>query len=51
MKENVYFVVDNKENMQRRQKGQLCQFWDDCSPWLLGGLSNKIFLYEMKAGV
>ena len=41
LKENVYFVVDNKENLQRRQNGQLSQFWDDCGPWLSGGPSNK----------
>ena len=40
-KENVYFVVDNLDNLKKREKGERSEFWDDCGAWATGGPTNK----------
>ncbi len=32
-KENVYFVVDDTKNIERRDRGDNSVFWDDCGTW------------------
>ena len=32
-KENVYYIVDNKSNVERRQNAAKSEFWDDCGIW------------------
>jgi len=32
-KENVFVVITNERNVQRRQKGQRSEFVDDCGVW------------------
>ena len=33
VKEDQYFLVDNSDNMNRREKGKHGQYWDDCGAW------------------
>lgn len=33
IKQNQYFVVDNTENIHRREQGKQAQYWDDCGAW------------------
>jgi len=33
LKENVWFIVDNKANVQRREAGKKGVYWDDCGVW------------------
>ena len=33
IKENVYFLVENQQNINRWQAGKHCEFWDDCGSW------------------
>jgi hypothetical protein len=46
-KENVYVVVDNRDNVTRRAKGQNSRYWDDCGIWAAkGGASPKSLYIE-----
>ena len=49
-KENVYFVVDNKENIQRRNEGKHSQYWDDRGTWEVKGTTDKTPLLERNNG-
>lgn len=33
IKDNVYFVIDNELNIERRAQGKHSVFWDDCGVW------------------
>ena len=33
IKNNVYFVINNTRNMDRRKEGKKSEFWDDCGVW------------------
>ena len=41
VKENVYYIVDNSVNFERRKEGKQSQFWDDRGSWVSGGPSIK----------
>ena len=43
VKEDLFFIVDNQANSQRRKDGLHSQFWDDCGSWIGGGPSNRSF--------
>ena len=43
LKENVYYVIDNSQNIDRRAKGQRSDFTDDCGAWLPGGPTTKSY--------
>ena len=34
VKENVYIVVDNSSNLEKRKKGKKSEFIDDCGTWI-----------------
>lgn len=40
-KENVYFLLDNTENVDRKSSGHGMEFWDNCGTWNSASLSNK----------
>ena len=47
LKENMYYVVDNNMDIERRQNGKLSQFWDESGPWLSSAPSNRtIFIRD-----
>ena len=47
-KENVYFLLDNTENLQRKARGDNIEFWDNCGIWDSKSISNKTtyFVYS-----
>ena len=46
-KENEFFIVDNKSNVERRSKGQKSAYWDDCGIWeTKSGTSPKQFFVQ-----
>lgn len=47
-KDNVYFVVDNSKNMQKREHDKKCQFYDDCGTWdtSRGNCNETNFVYN-----
>ena len=42
VKENVYFKVDNSENIRRKSSGKRAVYVDDCGAWASGGSSGSI---------
>ena len=40
-KDNVFFVLDNERNMEKRKKGQRSDYNDDCGVWKSSGSSPK----------
>ena len=44
LKENVYYVIDNSQKIDRRAKGQRSDFTDDCGAWLPGGPTTKSYI-------
>ena len=45
-KENVYFVVDNSENINRRNGGGKSKFQDDCGAWSHSSSTKKHYVFE-----
>ena len=47
-KENVYFLLDNTENLQRKARGDNMEFWGNCGIWDSKSISNKTtyFVYS-----
>ena len=43
-KNNVYFVVNNDDNIKKRAQGKISQFWDDRGAWKGGGSSKSFYL-------
>ena len=43
VKENVYFIIENKDNVTRRNKGEKSTFWDDCGSWCKGSTPRSHF--------
>lgn len=43
VKENVYFLIDNTRNVDRRKENKKCEFWDDCGAWEPNGSSPKSY--------
>ena len=33
-KENLFFMVDNQKNVERRSKGKQSEYFDDCGVWI-----------------
>jgi hypothetical protein len=46
VKENVYFVVENQENWNRRARSQNCAYFDDRGPWSNSNSGTSYFLCE-----
>ena len=43
-KENVYFLLDNSENIVKKEKGFNMEFWDNCGTWASKSIcQNDIF--------
>ena len=40
-KENVFFVIDNERNMDKRKNDQRSDYNDDCGAWKSSGASPK----------
>jgi hypothetical protein len=49
-KENVYFIVDNHDNLLRRRQGKKCTFADDCGPWNHKTAKNVIEFFVRAPG-
>ena len=45
-KDNVYFVVSNEKNVERRKQGKQSQFWDDRGAWVGGSTSRTFYVRE-----
>ena len=45
-KNNVYFVVNNAENLEKRKRGKSSNFYDDRGAWQKGPSSKSIFVKE-----
>ncbi|GFN97800.1 hypothetical protein PoB_002430600 [Plakobranchus ocellatus] len=45
-KDDVYFVVQNENNKDRRAQGKRSQFWDDRGAWECNSTSRSYFLQE-----
>ena len=46
-KENVYFLVDNSDNLKRMTNGRRCAFCDDCGAWSgKGGSAQYHYMYN-----
>ncbi|GFO15308.1 hypothetical protein PoB_004181300 [Plakobranchus ocellatus] len=45
-KNDVYFVVQNENNKDRRAQGKRSQFWDDRGAWECNSTSRSFFLQE-----
>ena len=43
-KENVYFVIEDRENVQRRSEGKKSVYWDDCGAWSHGSSPRSYFV-------
>ena len=43
-KDNVYFVVNNEDNIKKRAQGKISQFWNDRGAWTGGGSSKSFYL-------
>ncbi len=50
LKENVYFLVDNRKNAERRAEGRPSVFCDDCGAWSHNGTSGKYLLLRKENG-
>ncbi|GFO08151.1 hypothetical protein PoB_003465600 [Plakobranchus ocellatus] len=51
-KENVWFLVDNSDNVIRRKGGKKSQYWDDCGAWGNGAkASTPSTLYTKQNGL
>ena len=46
VKENVYFMVKNKTNIERRSKQQKSEFWDDCGTWTASTSPKQFFIFR-----
>ena len=44
-KENMFFVIDNSDNIKRRRQGKRSTFVDDCGIWDSKSASTKTFVY------
>ena len=40
-KENIFFLLDQKENLDRRSRSKKMEFWDDCGTWDSKSSSTK----------
>jgi len=40
-KENVYFVLDHKDNLDRQTSSKRMMFWDNCGTWDTKSTSTK----------
>ncbi len=49
-KENVYFIVENRKNVERRRQGRASVFCDDCGAWDEKGSSPKCFFLKRADG-
>jgi hypothetical protein len=47
-KENEFFIVNNSENIERRQAGHKSNFWDDCGSWDRNGGATPITHFVRK---
>ena len=47
LKENCFFIVDNKKNLERRDKSGRSQFWDDCGSWMSNGTTNLTYFVRV----
>ena len=47
-KENTYFIIDNENNVTRRENGQNTEYWDDCGAYKKG--SRPLSLFYKKDG-
>ncbi|XP_053656041.2 uncharacterized protein [Cherax quadricarinatus] len=47
LKENCYFLVDNKDNVKRRVVGRRSEFPDDCGVWEAKSASTTKTYYEL----
>ena len=45
VKENVYFVLDDTQNVERRQSGKVSEYPDDCGAWASSKNSTKTNYY------
>jgi len=45
LKENVYFVLNNADNVARRKASARSVFWDDCGVWSSEGTGTPPFYY------
>ena len=43
-KDNVYFVVNNEDNIKKRAQFKISQFWNDRRAWKGGGISKSFYL-------
>jgi hypothetical protein len=41
IKENVYFLLDNSHNVDRRTQSKRMEFWDNCGTWDSKSTSTK----------
>ena len=41
IKENVYFVLDHKDNLDRQTYSKRIMFWDNCGTWDTKSTSTK----------
>ena len=48
-KENCYFVVNNRKNIERRSNIGRSYFWDDCGSWRADGTTNKAYYLKVNA--
>ena len=47
-KENVFFVVKNDANLERRADGKKSAFWDDCRKWISKrGVTTKTYFIRI----
>ncbi|XP_064102293.1 uncharacterized protein LOC135212631 [Macrobrachium nipponense] len=42
IKEDVYFLLDNGQNINRRASGKRSRYWDDCGHWSVNGKSKYL---------
>lgn len=43
-KDGMFFVVDNKVNLDRRMGGKKLEFWNDCGAWVKGASPCSTFI-------
>ena len=51
LKENIYFIVDNTNNCDRKAQGLKCHYPDDCGAWLSSKGTSPKALYAEYEGV
>ena len=44
VKEDIFFIVDQTNDEERKQQGRKRDFWDDCGTWTKGSSPNAYFL-------